>query len=380
MPYYEYGPATYVAATNASYNHINKCDVPIEFGGSSMASAAERMDERSGEEYHAPWLWVCDSTIEWQLDYANPLPIDINNNDAHQPSRSEARGEISLNPHGDSRSPLGKGMGMQSNSPMRMRMGMGMESGNGDGDGKYNPRHSPPRLDLRGHIIRSLKANGLNLSPNLEFVYLRDNLISSLEGIETEAGEDKLRWLAETLKKGSPFRSDSETNETPLITYQLWKKTFYKETHKFDDMTELPKKAYEEDLESEIVMVKIPKCMEWLDFTNAYDEPIGILGTLMEVEPLDQTRLEDVGLTNHNISLSYREIPSIDEPEPQFLPNFPSLDVNLGDKRGPKSPIKPHSPDSFRMKVVDHLTIHTPPSPYVAHFHHKGMFTIIAHV
>ncbi|KAA8519385.1 hypothetical protein F0562_013641 [Nyssa sinensis] len=40
------------------------------------------------------------------------------------------------------------------------------------------------RLDLRGHRIRSLNANGLNLSPNLEFVYLRDNLLSMLEGIE----------------------------------------------------------------------------------------------------------------------------------------------------------------------------------------------------
>ncbi|KAL8108441.1 187-kDa microtubule-associated protein AIR9 isoform X1 [Apium graveolens] len=40
------------------------------------------------------------------------------------------------------------------------------------------------RLDLRGHRIRSLNANGLNLSPDLEFVYLRDNLLSTLEGIE----------------------------------------------------------------------------------------------------------------------------------------------------------------------------------------------------
>ncbi|KAL4563579.1 hypothetical protein LXL04_027622 [Taraxacum kok-saghyz] len=39
------------------------------------------------------------------------------------------------------------------------------------------------RLDLRGHRIRSLNA-GLKLSPSLEFVYLRDNLLSSLEGIE----------------------------------------------------------------------------------------------------------------------------------------------------------------------------------------------------
>ncbi|GLT64986.1 hypothetical protein SLA2020_374440 [Shorea laevis] len=40
------------------------------------------------------------------------------------------------------------------------------------------------RLDLRGHKIRSLNASGLNLSPNLEFVYLRDNLLSTLEGVE----------------------------------------------------------------------------------------------------------------------------------------------------------------------------------------------------
>lgn len=40
------------------------------------------------------------------------------------------------------------------------------------------------RLDLRGHRIRSLNSSGLNLSPSLEFVYLRDNLLSTLDGIE----------------------------------------------------------------------------------------------------------------------------------------------------------------------------------------------------
>ncbi|GJZ12853.1 hypothetical protein Tco_0548083 [Tanacetum coccineum] len=47
-------------------------------------------------------------------------------------------------------------------------------------------------------------------------------------------------------------------------------------THKLDGMIELPKsqskKTYKEELECEIVMVKIPKFMSWLD---AYDEPIG---------------------------------------------------------------------------------------------------------
>ncbi|XP_057971339.1 187-kDa microtubule-associated protein AIR9 [Malania oleifera] len=40
------------------------------------------------------------------------------------------------------------------------------------------------RLDLRGHRVRSLSASGLNLSSTLEFVYLRDNLLSTLEGVE----------------------------------------------------------------------------------------------------------------------------------------------------------------------------------------------------
>ncbi|CAH9134676.1 unnamed protein product [Cuscuta epithymum] len=40
------------------------------------------------------------------------------------------------------------------------------------------------RLDLRGHRIRNLNSSGLNLSPTLEFVYLRDNLLSGLDGIE----------------------------------------------------------------------------------------------------------------------------------------------------------------------------------------------------
>ncbi|GKB89804.1 hypothetical protein Tco_0962076 [Tanacetum coccineum] len=178
-----------------------------------------------------------------------------------------------------------------------------------------------------------------------------------------------------------------------------------------------PKKTYEEDLESEIVMVKMPRCMSWLGSTDAYDEPIGSLGMmsnevrstspqstpqvlpsfeeytppvtypdeieetiriLMGVEPLNTTQLGDLGLNtcNHDIPLSSREVPSFDEPkpQPQPLPNCPSLDVSLGEERGSKPPIKTYSPNSFRMKVIDPLTIHTPPSPHVASFHHKDVY------
>ncbi|GJV79040.1 hypothetical protein Tco_1514910 [Tanacetum coccineum] len=110
-------------------------------------------------------------------------------------------------------------------------------------------------------------------------------------------------------------------------------------------------------------------------YPKEVEETIGIP---IEIEPLDKTPLKDLGLNtcNHDNPLSSREVPSFDEPEPQPqpLPNCPSLDVSLGDKRGPEPPIKPHSLDNFRVKEVDHLTIHTPPSPHVASFHPKDVF------
>ncbi|GJW54830.1 ribonuclease H-like domain-containing protein [Tanacetum coccineum] len=102
------------------------------------------------------------------------------------------------------------------------------------------------------------------------------------------------------------------------------------------------------------------------------------LGIPIEVEPLDETPLEDLGLNtyNHDIPFNSREIPSIDEPEPQLQPltNCPSSDISLGEEKGPEPPIKPHNSDSFRMKVVDNLTIHTPPSPHMASSHPKDTY------
>ncbi|GJU04743.1 hypothetical protein Tco_1121173 [Tanacetum coccineum] len=100
------------------------------------------------------------------------------------------------------------------------------------------------------------------------------------------------------------------------------------------------------------------------------------LGTLIEVEPLNETKLEEVGLNcNHNTPFSSKEVPSFDGPEPQPLLNSQPLDVSLGDVIGLEPPIKPHSPDSFRMKVVDYLTTQTPPSPHVVNSHPKGVYS-----
>ncbi|GKE69245.1 hypothetical protein Tco_1527317, partial [Tanacetum coccineum] len=65
------------------------------------------------------------------------------------------------------------------------------------------------------------------------------------------------------------------------------------------------------------------------------------------------------------------EVPSFDDPEPQ---PSPSLDVSLGEESGPQPPIKPHSPDSFRIKEVDSLTINTPPLPHVESSHPKDTY------
>ncbi|GJY10464.1 phloem protein 2-like protein [Tanacetum coccineum] len=104
----------------------------------------------------------------------------------------------------------------------------------------------------------------------------------------------------------------------------------------------------------------------WVEMHREVEET---LGTPKEVEPLNETQLEDLGLNtcNHDIPLSSREVPNYDEPEPQPnpLPNYPFLDISLGEERGPEPPIKPHSPDSFRIKEVDSLTINISPSPHV---------------
>ncbi|GJR64657.1 hypothetical protein Tco_0010722 [Tanacetum coccineum] len=97
----------------------------------------------------------------------------------------------------------------------------------------------------------------------------------------------------------------------------------------------------------------------------------------MEVKPLNETKLEEVGLNfNHNTPFSSREDPSFDKPkpQPQPLPNCSPLDASLGIERGFKPPIKPQSPDSFRMKVLDNLTIHIPPSSLVASFYLKDLY------
>ncbi|GKB50453.1 hypothetical protein Tco_0901206 [Tanacetum coccineum] len=88
------------------------------------------------------------------------------------------------------------------------------------------------------------------------------------------------------------------------------------------------------------------------------------LGILIEVEPLDETLLEDLGLNtyNHDIPLSSREIPSIDEPKPQRqpLPNCLSLNAHFKEAttsqtslRQPKIENKPSQPEEPEPTLED---------------------------
>ncbi|GKA13898.1 hypothetical protein Tco_0693544, partial [Tanacetum coccineum] len=161
----------------------------------------------------------------------------------------------------------------------------------------------------------------------------------------------------------------------------------------------------------DMVRVQVHRCMAWLDYDeNVYslstmDNEVGVtsfksitqtlplfeeytppetypeevektLGTPIVVEPLNETKLEEVRLhCNHDTPFSSMEVPSFDRPKPQPLLNNPYLDVSLGDVIGPEPTVKLHSPDSSRMKVVDYLTTQTPPSPHVANSHPKGVYS-----
>ncbi|GKA53798.1 putative ribonuclease H-like domain-containing protein [Tanacetum coccineum] len=113
----------------------------------------------------------------------------------------------------------------------------------------------------------------------------------------------------------------------------------------------------------DMVRVQVPRCIVWLDYDkhvdslSTMDNEVGVtspestrqtlplfkeytppvtyskevektLGTQIEVEPLNETKLKEVGLNcNHNTPFSSREVLSFDGPEPQHLLNSPSLDM-----------------------------------------------------
>ncbi|GKE36568.1 hypothetical protein Tco_1459973 [Tanacetum coccineum] len=132
-----------------------------------------------------------------------------------------------------------------------------------------------------------------------------------------------------------------------------------------------------ENLDPQSTPQVLPSFEEYTPPVTYPKEVENTLGTLIEVEPLNKTKLEEVGLNcNHNTPLSSREVPSFDkpEPQPQPLPNCPLLDTSLGNERGLKPPIKPQNPYSFRMKVLDNLTIHTIPLSLVASFHLRDLY------
>nr|GEU80984.1 ribonuclease H-like domain-containing protein [Tanacetum cinerariifolium] len=102
-----------------------------------------------------------------------------------------------------------------------------------------------------------------------------------------------------------------------------------------------------ENLNPQSTLQVIPSFEEYTPPVTYLEEGKKTLGTPIEVEPLDETQLEDLRLNtyNHDIPLSFKEVPSFDEPEPQLqhLPNCTPLNVSLGNERGLKPPIKQYN-------------------------------------
>nr|GEU66535.1 chloramphenicol acetyltransferase-like domain-containing protein [Tanacetum cinerariifolium] len=128
----------------------------------------------------------------------------------------------------------------------------------------------------------------------------------------------------------------------------------------------------------DMVRIQVLRCMAYVN----YDEHVDSLSTMDN----------EVGVTSHESTIqtlplfeeytphvTYPEevkktLGTMIEPQPQPLPNCPPLDASIGTEKGLKPPIKPQSPDSFWTRVLDNLTIHTPPSYLVASFHLRDLY------
>ncbi|GJX94502.1 hypothetical protein Tco_0349088 [Tanacetum coccineum] len=98
---------------------------------------------------------------------------------------------------------------------------------------------------------------------------------------------------------------------------------------------------------------------EYTPPTTYPEEVEETLGIMIEVEPLDETPLEDlvVNTCNHDIPLSSKEIPSIDElePQPQPLPNCLSLDGEFGGHHPLPHVASSHPKDTYCYYHPEHL-------------------------
>lgn len=154
-----------------------------------------------------------------------------------------------------------------------------------------------------------------------------------------------------------PYDSDIEV-EMPREALEILVKMLgldYNKTH-VEDIGDLDTRNDEvENLSPPSTPQVLPSFEAHTPLVTYPEEVEETLGIPMEVEPLDQAPLEDIGLNTYsdNLTLSSREFPSVDEPDAESSHNFQSLDIHLGDKRGADPPINPCSPDSLRIKVVD---------------------------
>ncbi|GJT92960.1 hypothetical protein Tco_0943003 [Tanacetum coccineum] len=161
--------------------------------------------------------------------------------------------------------------------------------------------------------------------------YPRIKNASLSETIEPYEPSPRMYSYEQSLCLGSTFVGETLRKSDQL--HQNFEKSSIAMTHKFDYMIELPKsqpkRTYNEDLKCEIVMVKMPKCMAWLD-----DEPIGDLDMMedkvdnlspqctpqvlpsIELYTLLVTHPEEVEETI-GIPMEVEPLdPSVDEPEP----------------------------------------------------------------
>ncbi|GKC88078.1 hypothetical protein Tco_1148727 [Tanacetum coccineum] len=179
------------------------------------------------------------------------------------------------------------------------------------------------------NLIQRVPHHGLNLSSLTQFFYdhvddyirmeldfVADGNLSELSGEEAWEAIDS---FAQGQKEwGKPFKPMTE-QELAILKAQIYElvgdKKVWVDIH---GNIEWDKEVNMSPLDTPQVIPSFEVYTPPVTYPDEVEETIGIP---MEVEPLDHTKLEDLGLNtcNHGIPFSSREIPNVDEPDVNFF-------------------------------------------------------------
>nr|GEU59664.1 hypothetical protein [Tanacetum cinerariifolium] len=167
-------------------------------------------------------------------------------------------------------------------------------------------------------LIKIEKEKGIKINEVVDKNVIEPNELDAVEPLESVGRKEEMEDIMED------------------ETARNMKEELTKGETKAEELVEMPRGITWDKVENpnpQSTPQVLPSFEEYTPPVTHPEEVEETIGILMEVEPFDETQLEDLGLDtcNHDIPLSFREVPSFDEQklQPQPLPNCLPLDISL---------------------------------------------------